>query len=208
MQTPVSTEKTGLFRLLKYKYALQRMKKLGFTRVFSDNLADATNGTSIQVRKDFSLFSITGHKKGGYVLEDLLYQINRVLGKEEGQDVVVVGAGKIGTALMEYRGLQDEGFRIAAAFDIDPRKTGAGAAVPVFPVEQLADYVRDHGIRVGIIAVPADVAQQALDAMAAAGVRGVLNFAPLELKSPPDVTISNVNIAMELEKLWYCVKPA
>jgi len=195
-----------IIRLLQYKNALQRLKRFGFIRVFSDNLGDATSVSSTQVRKDFSLFMISGNKKGGYIIDDLLVQLNGILGKEETQRVILVGAGKIGGALMEYKGLLTEGFQIVAAFDTNPRKQSSDEPVPIFPLEQMTEFVEKNEIKLGIIAVPADVAQATFDTMINAGIKGVLNFAPVQLKAPPAVEISNVNIAMELEKLWYCVK--
>jgi redox-sensing transcriptional repressor len=206
MKTNAATNINCIIRLIQYKNAIQRLKKLGFIKVFSDNLGDATGVISTLVRKDFSMFGITGNKKGGYIVDSLLEQLNRILGKEEVQKAVIAGAGKIGTALMEYQGLRNEGFEICAAFEINPQKFNSESRIPVYHIESMQEYIEKNVIRLGIIAVPTDAAQQVFDTMILAGIRGILNFAPIQLKAPPEIAVSNVNIAMELEKLWYYVK--
>ena len=114
--------KNYIIRLSNYRNALKSFKKLGFIRVFSDNLADAVGVTSSQVRKDFSFFGITGNKKGGYQVEELTKKIDSLLGKDRIQPVVLIGAGKIGEALINYKAFEPEGIRIVAAFDVDEKK--------------------------------------------------------------------------------------
>ena len=104
--------KKTLTRLIRHKNALQRFKKLGFIKVFSDNLADATGSTPSQVRKDFSLFGISGNKRGGYQINELLEQLNSILGKDKIHNVIVAGAGNIGSALLKYEGFEKEGIKI------------------------------------------------------------------------------------------------
>ena len=111
-----------IIRLSRYKNALNRLKSLNFVRVFSDNLADAAGVTAAQVRKDFSLFGITGNRRGGYKVDELSSQLNKILGKDRVQEFVVVGVGNIGRALLHYPGLGKSGIHIAAGFDIDPAK--------------------------------------------------------------------------------------
>ena len=111
-----------ILRLSRYKKALSRLQAMGFKKVFSDNLADAIGVTPSQVRKDFSLFDITGNKKGGYDIEDLIEKLNRILGKEEEEKVILVGCGNIGQALLKYKGFRKEGINITAAFDADAAK--------------------------------------------------------------------------------------
>jgi len=189
-----------IHRLLSYRSALLRLAELGYETIFSQQIADAIGNTPAQVRKDFSVFGLTGRKRAGYRIAALLERLNAILGKDRQYDVVLAGAGKIGSALMEYQGFAKEGIRIAAAFDIDPaaHRPGSQSAVPVLPLERLARFVAEHGISVGIIAVPDIAAQHVLDLMAAAGIRGVLNFAPLTLRTPPGCTAANVNVAQEL----------
>lgn len=197
--------KNCIIRLSRYKNALYRLQALGFVKVFSDNLADSVGVTASQVRKDFSIFGISGNKKGGYQIDALLEKINSILGKDQPQKVIVIGAGHIGSALMRYRGFEKEGIRIIAGFDIDPAKINRSAPVPVFPLEETKAFIKTNNIRIAILAVPDIAAQQALDLICAAGIKGVLNFAPLRLHAPDTVTINYVNLEIELENLIYFV---
>ncbi len=202
------TNKNCIIRLSRYKNALYRLQALGFVKVFSDNLADSVGSTASQVRKDFSLFGISGNKKGGYQIDVLLEKLNSILGKDQIQKVVVVGAGHIGSALMRYRGFEKEGIRIVAGFDIDPSKINRNSAVPVLPLEEVKVYIKSQGIKIAILAVPDIAAQQALEMIAGAGVKGILNFAPLRLKDVEGCIINNVNLEIELENLIYFVNVA
>jgi redox-sensing transcriptional repressor len=197
-----------IIRLSRYKNSLYRLKDLGFVKVFSDNLADACGVTASQVRKDFSLFGISGNKKGGYEITSLLEKLNAILGKEQVQKVVVAGVGHIGTALMKYRGFEKEGIRIVAGFDIDPARFSKDAVIPILPMEELKDFVKREGIRIGIIAVPDIAAQQVADIMFSAGIKGVLNFAPIRLKATDECVVNNINVEHELENVIYFVNAA
>ncbi|MFA6635589.1 MAG: redox-sensing transcriptional repressor Rex [Candidatus Omnitrophota bacterium] len=192
-------------RICGYKNALYRFKKLGFVRVFSDNLSDAVGVTPSQVRKDFSMFAISGNKRGGYKVDELLEKICFILGKDDVCNVVVVGAGNIGLALMKYGGFEKENMTIKAAFDIDPAKFSEKENIPVLPLSELAVYVKKEDIKVGIIAVPDIAAQHVADLMVAAGVRGILNFAPILLRCGGETVVKNVNLELELENIIYFV---
>ncbi|MBD3243118.1 MAG: redox-sensing transcriptional repressor Rex [Chitinivibrionales bacterium] len=200
--------RNSVLRLSRYKNALYTLKRLGFVRVFSDNLADATGVSPARVRKDFSLFGITGNRRGGYRIDELIERVNDILGKNRIHNCVVIGAGKIGKALLSYGGLQSERIRVVAGFDIDPRTFKRRAKVPVLPLDELEDVVRKHNVRVGIIAVPEVAAQQAFDLLVSAGVEGILNFAPVGLIGPDNVVVTNVNLAAELENLIYFINVA
>jgi redox-sensing transcriptional repressor len=181
------------------------LKALNFVRVFSDNLADAAGVSAAQVRKDFSLFGITGNRRGGYQVDDLIVQLNRVLGKDKIQEFIIVGVGNIGRALLHYPGFEKSGIHIVAGFDIDPAKFTNEGEVPIYPLEQLGDYVRENEIRLGIIAVPDFAAQQVVELMLPVGIKGVLNFAPICLRGPEDCVINNINLETELENIIYFV---
>ena len=175
-------------------------------KVFSENLADAIGGNSPQVRKDFSIFGITGAKKGGYRIGELLGKLDEILGKDKVHDVVVVGAGHIGRALIDYIGFERYGIRIAAAFDTNAELVNLDLPVPILPVEKLGEFVKEKGIGIGVIAVPETAAQRVCDMMIEAGVLGVLNFAPICVSAPETCVVTNVNLALELETLVYFVK--
>jgi redox-sensing transcriptional repressor len=194
-----------IIRLSRYKNALNRLKTLNFVRVFSDNLADAAGVTAAQVRKDFSLFGITGNRRGGYKVDELSEQLNKILGKDQLQEVVVIGMGNIGKALFHYGGLEKSGIKVGAGFDIDPVKFNRDSPQPVLPLEDLVAFVRSRNVVIGIIAVPDYAAQQVLELMLSAGIRGVLNFAPICLKAPEGCVVNNINLESELENLIYFV---
>jgi redox-sensing transcriptional repressor len=178
---------------------------MGFKKVFSDNLADAIGVTSSQVRKDFSIFDLSGHKKGGYLIEDLIHKINKILGKEEVEKVIIVGCGNIGTALMRYNGFEKEFIKVVAAFDNNSAKTNCDSQVPILPIEEMHDFIVKEKIRTAILAVPDQAAQHVVDILVNAGIKGVLNFSPLYLRVPEDFIISNVNLEVELEGVIYFV---
>jgi redox-sensing transcriptional repressor len=194
-----------IIRLSRYKNALNRLKALNFVRVFSDNLADAAGVTAAQVRKDFSLFGITGNRRGGYKVDELSEQLNRILGKNRLQEFIVVGVGNLGRALLHYPGFERSGISIAAGFDIDPVKFDREASPPVLPLEQLSEVLRARDIKFAIIAVPDYAAQQVLELVLSAGIKGVLNFAPICLKAPSGCVLNNINLETELENLIYFV---
>lgn len=192
-------------RLSSYRTALLRFHELGFVKVFSDTLAEAVGATSAQVRKDFSLFGISGNKKGGYQTELLIEKLQSLLGKDRVQPVIVVGIGNIGTALLKYRGFEDEGIRIVGGFDLDPAKVNRKLKVPVLPADEMSDFIREQRVAIGIIAVPDAAAQAVCDTLVAAGIRGILNFAPIVLRAEEGVVVNNVNLQNELENVIYFV---
>ena len=197
--------RTQIMRLLRYKNALMRMKSFGFIKAYSNNLGDAIGLSSVQVRKDFSLFNITGNKKGGYVIEDLLNRIDEILGKHISHNIILIGCGKIGNALINYSGFEKESLKIVAAFDHNPEKVNREANIPILPMEELKDYIINNKIEVAIIAVPDIEAQRVFDHICNAGIKGVLNFAPIKLIERPDCIINDVNIADEIESIFYFI---
>jgi redox-sensing transcriptional repressor len=192
-------------RLSRYRNAIIRLKALNFVRVFSDNLADAASVTATQVRKDFSIFGITGNRRGGYQVDDLLTQLNKILGKDQTQEIILVGVGNIGKALLNYQGFEKSGIRIVAGFDIDPTKY-TDTNIPILPLDKMHDYILTNKINLAIIAIPDYAAQQVLELMKSAGIKGVLNFAPITLRESPDFVINNINLVTELENIIYFVK--
>jgi redox-sensing transcriptional repressor len=202
------TNRGCVIRLSRYKNALLRLRSLNFVRVFSENLADAAGVTATQVRKDFSIFGITGNRRGGYKVDELIDQINKVLGKDRLHKFVLAGIGNLGKALLGYPGFQVSGIKIVAGFDIDPTKLRVEDDVPVLPLEDLGGYVRDNKIELGIIAVPDFAAQQVMEMMTSAGIKGILNFSPICLKGPEGCVINNVNLVNELENIIYYVNAA
>lgn len=209
-----SINRSTVLRLSRYLRVLQKLKSLGFIKVFSNNLGDAIGVTPAVVRKDFSLINIPGNKRGGYNIDVLLSEMTKVLGKNEIERVVVVGCGNIGSALMEYRGFARDGIEIVAGFDIDPSNLHYTGKIPVLPMDRLEDFIREQRIQVAVIAVTESAAAEVFDRLMAAGIRGFLNFTSVELKCVDkcDVndcaircTVHNINISVELENLFYMV---
>lgn len=196
-------DRKTIIRLSRYKDAVKRLGALNFVRVFSRNLADATGVSAAQVRKDFSIFGITGNRRGGYYVEELERQLNRILGKDFVKRFVVVGVGNIGRALMDYEVFEEHKIEIVAGFDINPEKFDSAGATPVMPLDEMSAYVRDNEIGLGIISVPAIACQQVFELMVAAGIKGIVNFAPIWLQAPDGVVVNNINLLSEFENLVY-----
>lgn len=194
-----------ILRLSKYNRILQKLKSLGFVKVFSNNLGDAIGVSPALVRKDFSLISLPGNKRGGYDIDTLIRELDRVLGRDQPQKVIIAGCGRIGTALMEYKEFTKEGIQIVAGFDIEPPEDRAPGQTPVYDVSDMENYIKENDIKLGIVAVPDTAAHQVLEWMINGGIKGVLNFAPVELKTSERCVIHNVNIGLEIENLLYFV---
>lgn len=204
-----------ILRLARYLRVLQQLKHLGFVKVFSNNLGDAIGVTPAVVRKDLSSLHVSGNKRGGYNIDTLVEELSSVLGKEERQNVIVVGCGRIGSALLNYQGFDKEGIEVAAGFDTDPARVDRDQRPPVLPQSEMAAFVQEQGIDVGVIAVPPDQAIAAFEEMVDAGIRGFLNFTSVELKCgakcDPETcsrscVVQHVNIGLELENVFYLVR--
>lgn len=210
----IELNKSLVTRLVKYQRVLRKLKALGFIKVFSNNLGDAVGVSSAVVRKDFSMINIPGNKRGGYTIDALTEDLANILGAREDKDVILVGCGRIGQALMNYQEFAKEGIRIVAGFDSSVDRHNAAATIPVFPMTRLVEYVKEHTIEIAIIAVPESSAGQVFDDLIRAGLRGFLNFTAVELKChgrcdrptcASNCTVSNVNIGLELENLFYLI---
>jgi redox-sensing transcriptional repressor len=196
-------QKDLMLRLMKYKRVLLQFKSLGLDRVYSNNLGDALEITAALVRKDFSHFKIEGNRRGGYSINKVLQKLNHLLGDSGLQEIVIVGCGNMGKALLNHNYIR-EGFRITAGFDIDPPQAEIND-IPLYPFEILKPYVLEHHIQVGIIAVPSSSAMQTTEIMINCGIKGILNFAPIQLKSSEECRIHNVNIGLEIENLFFMI---
>ncbi len=199
------TNKGQILRLLNYKNLLKHLQTLGFKKVFSDNISDTLEISSSLVRKDFGNFGITGNRKGGYDIDSILSKIDEILGKDEIQKVVIIGAGRVGEALMSYQGFIKEGIQIVAAFDIDSKKMNSNNEIPIYPIDRMIEFIIDNNIRVCILTVPQMVAKHTVDLLQSTNIGGILNFTPIKFQSTSEVTINNINIVHELENLIYVV---
>ena len=204
-----------VLRLARYLRVLQQLKSLGFVKVFSNNLGDAIGATPAVVRKDFSVIGVSGNKRGGYVIDALIERLVTVLGKSEIEEIVVVGCGRIGTALLNYREFAREGIHVAAGFDADEKRTDPNAPIPVLPMVKLPDFVKENDISVAVLATPDQVASHVFEILLDAGIRGILNFTSVELKCSSacpeygcaeECTVHNVDIGLEIETLFHLIR--
>ncbi len=193
-------------RLSNYRSVLCKLRTLGFVKVFSDNLGDALGISSSQVRKDFSQFELTGNKKGGYQVDQLISQLNVILGKNEIQKIIVVGCGKIGTALMNYNGFSRESIKVVAGFDTDPTIINPKGIIPILDLGDLKEFIQKNEIRIAIITTPESGTSRVQEILLEANINGILNFTPVRLKSSETCITHNVNIEQEIENLFYFVK--
>lgn len=194
-------------RLSGYYRVLQDVAEMGAVTVSSAELARRLAVTSAQVRKDLSLFGQFGKRGMGYDIRQLRDELRAILGLNRVWHVCLVGAGNLAHALFAYKEFAREGFVIEAVLDNDPAKIGqAWNGLEVEPVARLAEIVRTRTLDMGIVTTPASAAQEVADLLVAAGVRGILNFAPRQLFVPKHVSLRNVNLAIELESLSFALK--
>jgi redox-sensing transcriptional repressor len=194
----------AIYRLSIYLRCLHRLKHNAIRTVSSEALATAAGVKSTQLRKDLTYFGQFGTRGLGYDVEQLTQMIADLLGTTSLQPVVLVGVGNLGAALLSYRGFAEEGFEVVAAFDV--RKRNKPSSVPVFNMERLAEVVQQHAVKMAILTVPAATAQEVTNRLVKAGITGILNFAPVVLQVPEEVTVNNVNLAIELENLSYFIQ--
>ena len=198
-------KKNSLNRIFLYRSCLNRLRLMGVERVFSYTLATETGVTPAQVRKDFSEFNIKGTRKGGYEIDDLLGKMEKIFFGNKDHSIILVGMGNMGQALSKYSKFVTRNINIIATFDIDPFKLKQKADIPVYPMDKLKEIISKNKVRIAIITVPEISAQEVTDTLIRHGIKGIVNFAPVLLKSPPDVIISNVNLCDEMERVIYYV---
>ena len=193
-------------RLSIYLRYLEDAEGRGVQTISSDELARRGGTTSAQVRKDLSFFGSFGKRGLGYAVPELAARLRQILGLERHWRVIIVGAGKIGAALAGYRGFQQRGFQVIGAYDTNPEKVGRQLdGVTINEMAQLErDIARDRP-HIAILAIPGDEAQRVVDRLVRAGVRAILNFAPVQLQVPGEVALKTVNMAMELEGLSFAL---
>lgn len=173
----------------------------------SEALARAARVKPTQLRKDLTYFGQFGTRGLGYDVEQLSKMIFDVLRTNSLQPVVLVGVGNLGLALLSYRGFEQEGFEIIAAFDIDTqRRPNKQITQPVFSMEKLPEVISERAVKMSILSVPASAAQEVTNTLVQCGITGILNFAPIVLHVPDDVIVNDVNLAIELENLSYFIQ--
>ncbi|HEX4683097.1 MAG TPA: redox-sensing transcriptional repressor Rex [Gemmatimonadaceae bacterium] len=193
-------------RLSAYLRFLEDFEQRGLLTISSEELAKRGGTTSAQVRKDLSFFGSFGKRGLGYSVPELAGRLREILGLGKEWRVVIVGAGKIGAALVQYRGFRQRGFNILAAYDNNPDKIGRKLeGIPVRDIDQLEKDISREKPDIVVLTVPGDQAQRIVDRVVKAGVKAILNFAPAQLQAPADVAVKTVNMAMELEGLSFAL---
>ncbi len=192
-------------RLSIYLRCLDRLRASGVTTVSSQELATQFHLNAAQIRKDLACFGEFGVRGVGYDVDHLADHLRTILGLRSPLRVAVVGAGNLGQALADYPGFPADGFEIVALFDRAAGKIGrkSRGGVPILDVRKLKSVVRREGIRIAMISVPADAAQQVVNQVVAAGLTAVLNFSPASIGVPAGVKLKNVDLTVSLEGLAY-----
>jgi redox-sensing transcriptional repressor len=200
----VAIPRKTVYRLSVYLRCLAQLAENGVRTASSHALAQAAGVKPTQLRKDLTSFGHFGTRGLGYDVETLRDKIADVLGRKQLQPVVLIGVGHLGSALLAYKGFEKESFEIVAGFDVDvKRKRRKTYIQPILPLDKVESFIHSHKIRMAIVTVPASVAQEVANRLVAAGVSAILNFAPVVLRVPGNVVVSNVNLAIELENLSY-----
>jgi len=186
-------------RLSRYLQVLTQARKMGKDRISSQEIAEYTNINATQIRRDLSNFGKFGKRGVGYSVESLLSEIRKILRTQGQHNIALVGAGRLGAAIASSPIFAEHGITIAAAFDNDPAKVGTGlGGVRVSSLADLDEIVRERSIVVGVLAVPAESAQDAADRLVSAGVKIIFNYSQALIDSPSDVQVHTSNPAVEL----------
>lgn len=193
--------KSVLKRLPGYLAYLKNMPESSPPNISATALANALGMGEVQVRKDLAMVSDGGRPKIGYLREALIDDIEQFLGYDNTTDAILIGAGKLGQALMGYSGFDEYGLNILAAFDAKPKMTRTEEGKPVYPIEKLPQFCKSHKVLMGIITVPAEGAQSVADQLIAVGVKAIWNFAPVHLDVPAGTLVQNENMATSLAVL-------
>lgn len=193
--------KSVLKRLPGYLAYLKNMPENSPPNISATALANALGMGEVQVRKDLAMVSDGGRPKIGYLREALIDDIEQFLGYDNTTDAILIGAGKLGQALMGYSGFDEYGLNILAAFDAKPKMTRTEEGKPVYPIEKLPQFCKSHKVLMGIITVPAEGAQSVADQLIAVGVKAIWNFAPVHLDVPAGTLVQNENMATSLAVL-------
>lgn len=196
-----------LNRLSFYLRCLRHLQEQGIQRISSQELARRYHLSATQIRKDLAQFGEFGIRGVGYAVDGLADHLNSLLGLDRQHALLIVGMGNLGSALACYLGFNHGAFRVVAGVDNDPAKVGREiGGFTVRHTDELKDVVRESGAQIGVLTLPAEAAQENYDALADAGIQGVLNFAPVRVKRRPGVPLKNVDLRINLEELAFFLR--
>ena len=190
--------KSVLKRLPGYHAYLKSIQNPDSPYISATAIANALDMGEVQVRKDLAMVSDGGRPKVGYVREHLIEDIEQFLGYDNTTDAILVGAGRLGQALLGYNGFDEYGLNILAAFDIRPETKRKDSGKPILPLDEMVPFCKEHKILMGIITVPTEFAQEACDRMIQAGIKAIWTFSPTHLEVPDHVMVHNENMANSL----------
>ena len=193
--------KAVLKRLPSYLSYLKSLPEEAGTHISATSLAAALGMGEVQVRKDLAMVSDGGRPKIGYLRSALIDDIEQFLGYDNTTDAVLIGAGKLGQALLEYRGFDEFGLNILAAFDAHPKSEKTDSGKPVYHISKLEQFCKTHKVLMGIITVPGEAAQEVADLLIAGGIKAIWNFAPAHLDVPKNILVQHENMATSLAVL-------
>lgn len=191
-------------RLPQYLRSLQRMAREGRMVTSSQELGERLGISAAQIRKDLSQFGEFGKQGTGYQIPFLIEQLQKILHIDREWDVIVIGAGDIGSAVARYKGFADRGFKVCTVCDVDPTKIGEKIGEFVIQdYKKIPEIVREHGVKIAMLAVPADQAQEVTNCLVEAGVRAILNYAPISINVPPHVHVQYIDPSIHLQRMTY-----
>lgn len=196
-----------ILRIPVYVRILNHLKSSGKTVISSNDLGNSLQITPAQIRKDLSYFGKFGKQGRGYNIDYLLSALNEILGIDQEWKACLVGVGGLGRAIINYPGFSPHGFEIVACFDIDKSVINKPiAGMPIHPVDQIGSLVKSKNIKIGIVSVPADQTQSVVDALVEAGVRGILNYAPISPVVGSKVIVRTIDPVTSLQSMTYYLK--
>ena len=206
-EKPPDIPEVVITRLPQYMRALTQLGLEGTEMVSSQQLGSMIQMTPAQIRKDLSYFGRFGKQGRGYSVNYLLEELRRIMGLDREWEVALVGVGRLGRAILSYAGFGPEGFKVAAAFDSDPRQVGQMVGgIMVQPMHRLQEVIQGIGIRIAILAVPASEAQEVLDQLVECQVRAIVNYAPTTAHVPPYVKLRSIDPVLALQSMTYYLR--
>lgn len=183
-------------RMPKYYRYLKEMRENGVKRISSRELSKKMGLTASQIRQDFNCFGGFGQQGYGYNVDELYEEIQKILGLDREYNMIVIGAGNLGQALANYSGFEQEGFKIRALFDINPRLVGISIrGIPILDIDQIENFLSKYEVHIAAICTPKKTAQEIVDKLVECGVKGIWNFAPVDVDVPDDVVVENVHLS-------------
>lgn len=191
-------------RMPKYYRYLTDMESNGIERISSKELSQRMGLTASQIRQDFNCFGGFGQQGYGYNVSELREEIHKILGLKNDNNFVVIGAGNLGQALANYTGFEREGFTVKALFDINPRLIGLSIrGIPVYDIDKMETYIAENKLDMAAICTPKEKAQELADRVISSGVKGIWNFAAVDIVTPPDIIVENVHLSDSLYTLSF-----